>query len=187
LFGEVLSQPGFGFHSNYNAVSVAANLVESIRKFRWATGEQISKDGFELSKEYIEMVKDGVIAAQYLSSWSDQPEDAVYIAPAYTFLVSNRPVDIQIWLDVGSRGWYERLYQPLTHPHVLSRHWEDGTPWTDTDEISANRVALQRLVLGLTRRCRQAIYLGLSGVNEQGYENKGELLRGIDLTLSMLT
>jgi hypothetical protein len=187
LFGEVLSQPGYGFHANYNAVSVAANLVESIRKFRWATGELSSKDGFEFGKEYIEMVQDGVIAAQYLGSWSDEHEEAVYIAPAHTFLVSNRPVDVQFWLDVGSRGWYERLYQPLTHPHVLSRHWEDGTPWTDTDEYTANRVSLQRLVLGLTRRCRQAIFLGLSGVNEQGYENKGELLRSIDLTLSKLT
>jgi hypothetical protein len=186
LFGEVLSQPGFGFHANYNAASVAANLVESIKKFRWATGDLLSEDGFEIGKEYIEMVQDGVIAAQYLGSWSDQPEDAVYIAPAYTFLVSNRPVDIQFWLDVGSRGWYERLYQPLTHPHVLSRHWIDGTPWTDTEEYTTNLVALQRLVLGLTRRCRQAIYLGLSSVNEQGYENKGELLRCIDRALSWL-
>ena len=35
--------------------------------------------------------------------------------------MSNRPVDYQFWLDVGGRGWFERLYQPLTHPYVLSR------------------------------------------------------------------
>jgi hypothetical protein len=133
------------------------------------------------------MVSDGVIAAQYLGSWANQPEDAVYLAPAYTFLMSNRPVDVQFWLDIGGRGWYERLYQPLTHPYVLSRHWIEGTPWTDSDEYAANQAALVRLVLGLTSRCREAIYLGLSGVNEQGYEHKGELLRAIDQALQVLT
>jgi len=183
LFGEVLSQPGYGFHADYNAANIAANLVESVRKFRWAVGDVLEEDGIEIGHEYLQMVHDGVIAAQYLGSWADQPDDAIYLAPAYTFLMSNRPVDVQFWLDVGSRGWYERLYQPITHPHVLSRHWNEGSPWTDTDEHAANQAALSRLVLGLTRRCRKAIYLGLSGVNEQGYEHKGELLRGIDLTL----
>jgi hypothetical protein len=187
LFGEVLSQPGFGFHANYNAATVAANLVESVRKFRWAVGDVLAEEGVELGYEYLQMVQEGVIAAQYLSSWADQPEDAVYLAPAYTFLMSNRPVDVQFWLDVGGRGWYERLYQPLTHPHVLSRHWIEGTPWTDTEEFAANQATLRRLALGLTLRCREAIYLGLSGVNEQGYEPKGELLRGIDQTLQSLT
>lgn len=186
LFGEILSQPGFGFHANYNAAAVAANLVESVRKFRWAVGDVLSLSGSELGREYYQMVQDGVIAAQYLGSWANQPEDAVYLAPAYTFLMANRPVDIQFWLDVGGRGWYERLYQPLTHPHVLSRHWSEGSPWTDPDEIAANQVALRRLSLGLTRRCRKAIYLGLSGVNEQGYEHKGDFLRAIDRTLRSL-
>ncbi|HBY09230.1 MAG TPA: hypothetical protein DEH22_16175, partial [Chloroflexi bacterium] len=112
LFGEVLSQPGFGFHINYNAAAVAANLVESVRKFRWAVGEVLAAEGIDLGREYLRMVQDGVIAAQYLGNWADQPEEAVYLAPAYTFLMANRPVEVQFWLDVGGRGWYERLYQP---------------------------------------------------------------------------
>ena len=186
IFGEALSQPGFGFHINYNAAAVAATLIESVRKFRWAVGETLAAGDTPLGYEYIRMVQDGVIAAQYLGSWRDQPEDAVFLSPAYTFLMSNRPVDVQFWLDVGGRGWYERLYQPLTHPYVLSRHWPQKTPWTDEEEYTASLSALRRLTLGLTRRCRRTIYLGLSGVNEQGYEHKGELLRGIDRTLQAL-
>jgi hypothetical protein len=187
IFGEVLSQPGFGFHEDYNAAAAAANLVESVRKFRWAAGAVLKEDGIPLGREYLQMVQDGVIAAQYLGSWREQPEEAVFLAPAYTFLMANRPVDVQFWLDVGGRGWYERLYQPLTHPYVLSRHWLPDAPWTDRDEYAASLAALRRLALGLTRRCRRAIYLGLSGVNEQGYEHKGELLRGIDRALRVLT
>ena len=34
LFGELLSQPGYGFHGNYDAGEITANLIESVRKFR---------------------------------------------------------------------------------------------------------------------------------------------------------
>jgi hypothetical protein len=183
LFGEVLSQPGFGFWGNYNAGAAAANLVESVQKFRWVAGEVLTAEGVPLGREYLQMVEDGVIAAQYLLPWQSDPEDAVFLAPAYTFLMANRPVDYQFWLDVGGRGWYERLYQPLTHPHVLSRHWPIGRPWTDADETAASLDALFRLSLGLIHRCRRGIFLGLSELGEQGYEHKGELLRAIDRAL----
>ena len=34
LFGELFSQPGYGFHGNYDAGEITANLIESVRKFR---------------------------------------------------------------------------------------------------------------------------------------------------------
>jgi len=178
LFGELLSQPGFGFHGSFENGQIIANLIESIQKFRWVAGASLSESGYPLGKEYLLMVQEGLIAAQYLLSWRPQEEDAVFMAPAYTFLMRNRPVDVQFWLDVNSRGWFERLYQPLTHPYVLSRSWKDGNSWTDTEEIVAGQERLRRLVLGLTRRCRRRIYLGLSELGEQGYEQRGPLLFG---------
>jgi hypothetical protein len=133
------------------------------------------------------MVGEGVIAAQYIRSWQFEPEDVVLLAPAYTFIIRNRPVDYQFWLNVGGRGWWERLYQPLTHPYVLSRHWppsgRDSATWTDADEVEARQEALHRLVQGLLRRCRRKVYLGLSELGEQGYEQKGPLLQAIQRTL----
>ena len=176
LFGEVLSQPGFGFHASYDAGEVTANLIESVQKFRWVAGETLSQQNISLGKEYLEMVQRGVIAAQYIGGWQIQAEDAVLLAPAYTYLMSNRPADVQFWLDVGSRGWSERLNQPLTHPYVLSRAWEPGRLWTDADEVLVGQEALNRLALGLLRRCRSRVYLGLSELGEQGYEQCGPLL-----------
>jgi hypothetical protein len=210
LFGEVLSQAGYGFHGNYDAGEVAANLIESVQKFRWVTGasRRLSAAGDEtvstqddwrpgsnsaatwgrvsLGKEYVEMVQDGVVAAQYVRSWQLQPEDAVLLAPAYTFLMSNRPVDYQFWLNAGGRGWWERLYQPLTHPYVLSRHWPHNEVWTDANEFETRQDALYRLTLGLIRRCRRKIYLGLSELGEQGYEQQGPLLQAIQRVLRRL-
>ena len=183
LFGEVLSQPGFRFHQDYAAGEVAANLVDSARAFRWAVAENLPENGNSLGQEYLEMVQQGVVAAQYIRSWQFQEQEAVLLAPAYTFLMYNRPVRIQFWLDISSRGWFERLYQPLTHPHVLSRCWKDGTLWKDLDELSANQDNLHRLTLGLLRRCQEALYLGLSDLNEQGYEQQGPLLKAFNRIL----
>lgn len=178
LFGEILSQPGFGFHSNLDAARVAANLIESVQKFRWAMEPTLDQTvQIDIGKEYIAMLKDGVIAAQYVSAWVNKPQDAVLLAPAHTFLMSNQPVTIQFWLDAGSSGWYERLFQPLTHPYVLSRHWITGQLWTDANEVEANNAALARLLTGLLHRCRGKVYLGLTDISESGYEQRGILIR----------
>ena len=195
LFGEVLSQPGFGFHQNLDAGRVAANLIESVQKFHGAfaplpprgQGPEAERDLQEpepgarrdLDLEYIDMVERGVVAAQYVSSWHLEHKDALLLVPAYTFLMMNQPVSVQFWLDAGSAAWYERIFQPLTHPYVLRRDWPQGEIWADEDEVRVRGQALARLVLGLTRRCRQRIYLAFSELNERGYEQQGPLLQAV--------
>jgi hypothetical protein len=129
------------------------------------------------------MVEQGVIAATYVTSWQAEPTGAVLVAPAYTFLMINRPVDVQFWLDVGSRGWWERLYQPLTHPYVLSRTWPEGEVWGDEHEFASRQLALGKLILGLLRRCRQRVYLGIADLGAQGYEQRGPLLQAVQRVL----
>jgi hypothetical protein len=35
------------------------------------------------------------------------------------------------------------------------------------------------LVIGLLRRCKSSLYLGLTDLNEQGYEQRGPLLQAL--------
>ncbi len=189
LFGEILSQKGFGFHRNNDAARTAASLVDSIQKFRQVMepanfGEGGSGNGLlfgnlELGKEYIGMLQDGVIAAQYIETWKEGKSEAVLLAPAYTFLMMNQPATIQFWLDVGSGGWWERVFQPLTQPYVLSRSWERERIWGDANDLAANQQTLSNLVSGLLRRCRNRVYLGLSDLGESGFEQRGPLLKVI--------
>ncbi len=183
LFGEVLSQAGFGFHSNFDAVRVAASLVESVKKFRVSLDLPGFEDQSGLGREYIQMLQDGVIAASYVESWKTEDKDAVLVAPAHTFLMMNKPVTIQFWLDPGSSGWYERLSQPLTHPYVLSRGWGADRQWTDADDVQYSKEAMARLISGLLRRCRERVYLGIAELGESGYEGRGELLRAFQKVL----
>lgn len=188
LFGEVLSQPGFGFHDDYDAARVANQLVESARNFRWALEEQEGRgvsgiSPVQLGREYLSLVESGAVGALYVPGWREV-EDAVFLAPAYTFLMRNRPMDVQFWLDIGSGGWWERLYQPLTHPYVLSKSWPAGKTWSDGDEYATRQDTMRRLLLGLIRRTRRQVYLGMSDYSESGFEQRGPLLALINRLLA---
>ena len=186
LFGEVLSQAGFGYHRNFDAVRVAGNLVDSVKNFRSAMEPSIvgkDRPSFDLGREYIAMLDEGVIAASYMEAWRSENKDAVLVSPAHTFLMMNRPATYQFWLDPGSGGWYQRLSQPLTHPYVLTRGWESGRVWTDADEVQYSGEAMARLISGLLLRCRQRVYLGIAELGESGFEARGELLRAFQKVL----
>ncbi len=195
LFGELLSQPGFGFHEQPDAARMTDRLARSAREFRWAIGGQGGRIGaeeespvaagssdegsppkLEVGRAYIELVESGALGALYVPAWTVE-DDAVLIAPAYTFLMRNRVVDVQFWLDIGAEGWWQRIHQPLTHPHVLSRNWPREKIWGDAEEIRSRQENLRRLSIGLLRRARRSVYLGLSEYGESGMEQRGPLLR----------
>jgi hypothetical protein len=126
------------------------------------------------------MIKAGIFGNQYLKSWSLRPDDAVLLAPAYTFLLGNFPVDYQFWLNIGSRGWYERIYQPLTNPYVINRDWDTENMWTDSNELDLNISNLSKITTGLIRRCKTQVYLTLTERDEQGFEQKGLLVQALN-------
>lgn len=185
LFGEILAQPGYGFHRDFDAGAAAERLILSVRTFRQTLGERVSDDHKTVGEQYAQMVQEGVLPSLYLSAWEEVPEAALLMAPAYTFLMANRAVDVQIWLDVGNPGWWERLYQPLTHPYVLSRQWPTHAQWSDNDEVRARDQALQTLVLGLLRRCRSKVYFSMSELSVQGDEQRGPLLEALNQILRL--
>jgi hypothetical protein len=177
LFGELLSQRSFAFHQNYAAAALISRLIESCRKFRYILANDPAFTSSAVSREYIQVVEEGLIAAQYLTNWDEQKEsNSVLVAPAFTYLMSNRPVSYQFWLDIGSGGWWSRLEQPLTQPYVLSRNWTDGRQWTGHDELLANQSTLHRVAAGLLRRCSTHVQMISVGLNESGSEERGALL-----------
>lgn len=189
LFGEILSQKGFGFHRDFDAARIIANLIDSARGFRQALqriGSTQPEASADVAFEYVRMVDAGILAEQYEpEEWKRRPA-AVLIAPAYTFLLSNQPVDFQCWLNLDSPAWTRRLQQPLTHPYVLSRQWPPGEVWTDVHERQASAEMLQRVMMGLLRRCRRKVFVGYSKFDEQGADKQGELRVIFDLLMRNL-
>lgn len=176
LFGDMAAQPGFGLQTDFDAATVISQMVDSAADFRQSLYPDGTADWSVVWQEYRELVTEGLLAASYPPSWQKEAAEAVFIAPAYTYLMRNRPATYQFWLDIGSQAWGERLEQPLTNPYVVRREFPVGEVWTDEHETASNYDALRKLVLGLIRRCRKQIYLGVADLGEQGYEQRGPLL-----------
>ncbi|MEZ4674501.1 MAG: AAA family ATPase [Caldilineaceae bacterium] len=188
LFGELLSQPGFGFHDDRDAARIANQLVDSARNFRWALENVAEAEAqidlyARLGREYVGLVEQGALGALYAPGWRPI-EEAVFIAPAYTYLMRNRAVAINSGWISGSNGWWERLYQPLTHPYVLSQRWPANEPWSDMAEFAKRQETMHRLLLGLIRRTKTTIYLGISDYSESGFEQRGALLMLVNRLLT---
>jgi hypothetical protein len=176
LFGERLSQKGFGLFADFDAAERIAQLIASIQSFRQFLSAAYDMDQVSAGLEFIRTVEAGLLPAAFMTR-REIPEDAVLIAPAHSFLMENRPVTVQFWLDVGSLGWWERLNQPLTNPYILRREWQPGTAWTYSQDFEANQEHMQRVVAGLLNRCRQQIIVCSVQVNERGSEQRGPLLQ----------
>ena len=87
-------------------------------------------------REYLSLVDQRLLAALFAQNWQDDSSNAVFLAPAFTFLMRNRFVDYQFWLDAGNSSWSERLEQPLTHPYVLRRDYPADMIWTSPGRIT---------------------------------------------------
>ena len=185
LFGELLSQPGFGFHRDVQAGVQVGNLVESARSFRRSIPHAVEAEGGAVGRGYVEMVQEGVISAFYRAGWAD-PGEAVLIAPAHTFLLRGRSCAHQLWLDVGSTAWHRRIHQPLTNPYVLSRDWNANEVWSASWEARFETERLTGMVNGLIRRCTGTVHLFASELSAHGQEQRGELLAALGQALRQL-
>jgi len=176
LFGELLSQKGFGFFDRYEAGAHIAQLINAVKSFRQFLSVVFGLDEISTGIEFIRTVEAGLLPSAFLNR-DEAPRDAVLIAPAHAFLMENRAVACQFWLDIGSLGWWERLNQPLTNPYILRRDWQPGTVWSYNQDFNANQEHMQRLVSGLLQRCEKHLYVYSVQTNERGSEQRGPLLQ----------
>jgi len=181
LYGELISQKGFGFHEDHESARIVARLIESIHKFGKIYHPTLVTDDMDFGREYIKTIETGLLSALSLPYQETVNPNSILVMPAYSFLMLNHPVQVQFWLDIGSPGWSERINQPLTHPFILSRHWEKDRVWTDADEVATSQDSLTRLVCGLVHRCKDQIHLFSTQVNEQGMDESGKLIQALQI------
>lgn len=177
FYSEALTQPGFRLYERPEAGHVVANLIDALAEH------------IELAKAMDRDVSGADLFGGFLSGRLGQQglvdprgtltQPSVLVGPAHTFLMLNRAVAHQFWLDVGSSGWTERLHQPLGQPYVLSRQWPAGRVWTSVDDAAANALGSARLVSGLLRRCTERAWLSYCVYSEQGIAQQGPLLSAL--------
>lgn len=174
IYGELLSQSGFGLYADYPAAESIAKVIQSIRHFRQFAWDFLGIDEISSGLEYLRSVEGGLLPSAIFTSQKERLP-AVQVSPAHTFLMENRMVRVQYWLDIGAMGWWERLNQPLTNPYLLNRHVDPSQLWTQAHEFNANQDAMQRVVEGLINRCTGRIIVSAVRINEYGSESRGPL------------
>ena len=179
FFNDVLVRDGF-------RTDPAANLgiqkvLDSMTKFREVLDYLANADphgdgilpGWE---DYFELVGLGMINAKYYEELYAQPEHTVLISLTSAYLSMNRPVDYQIWLNVGAPRWWERFYGELTNDAVLSRQWIPEKKWDTLTASAYNDAHMMNQIRGLLRRCRKQVKAYSSELSEAGQEQKSRLL-----------
>lgn len=204
-FSDVLSHPGFAMHAApRDAILLCDRLIRGARAFREAmqragpivaprsdedadvpgiAPRPLSASAPDIGLEYVTLLAQGMMSAQDLPAPEQAAADLpgandILLAPVYAWLTSDFRARYQFWLDVNSLGWYERIYQPLTHPYVLSRRWQPGAPgmaWTEADEHRERQAMLRRLVGGLLYRCSGQVFVASSRLGVSGQEETGPL------------
>ena len=176
IFGELFSQKGFGLFTEHDTASRVSQITQSIRAFRQFLTQIMAVDDISAGLEYISCVESGLLPSAIIAN-EEKTEKAVLIAPAHTFLMENRTVNYQFWLDIGSLGWWERLNQPLTNPYLLNRTRDMGQLWTEAHEFDANQASMVKIIEGLISRCGKMVYVNTVRTNEYGSEQRGPLLQ----------
>ena len=178
---EVLGRPQYGFDRDAEDMRVASHLARSAAVFRELVlkhgiyADFASDPGNEAARLFTDLVEEGLLGDPYVPD-EDPPGDSVFLAPVTSLLMRYRSWRHQVWLDIGSELWGQRLRGQLAHPWVLSPTRTRGGPWVDAEESQVSRVLRHRFVMGLARRARDCVWLMHSDYNERGSEQRGPLL-----------
>lgn len=171
LFAEVLSGPDL----QPSQARAYTQLVESVKRFR-ELGPALGWDDLTAGRAYLDLVDQGVVAAQYALDGPDVSQ-GVLISPIYPYLLGEHRHRLQFWLDVGSSDWWSPPQQILTHPVVLGREWPAGREWTPEDDLARRQRILLQITQGLGRACDGELILCASELDSGGNPMDSLLLR----------
>ena len=126
-------------------------------------------------KYFIEMIKQGTVAAETLDKPDPDP-NAVILSTPYAYLLTCASSRVQFWLDISGEAWFNGDAREVSNPHILSRRWAPGTGWTgDMDQVTRLDKAA-RTVSALAHRCREKLITTGSTYSSFGWEQFGPLL-----------
>ncbi|ACV64640.1 hypothetical protein Dtox_3947 [Desulfofarcimen acetoxidans DSM 771] len=177
VFGEILSPLAPAAEQIYSCRQLLASAI----KFSQAIESLPELFPGPAGKYFIEMIKQGTVAAETL----EQPEpdkNSVILATPYAYLLNCDSSRVQFWLDSSGEAWFNSDARELSNPHVLSRRWVPGTVWTgDIDQVIRLDKAA-RTVGALAHRCQEKLITAGSTYSSFGWEQFGRLQDIIEQT-----
>ncbi len=179
LFTELLSRPDFHAEPDLAGAAVCDWLVRAAGRL------ELTADGLQLGgntpigQTFIESIYQGIVTSNPPHLGDPPDPDGIMISTIYGYLLANKTVQVQVWLDAAATGWWDIPNQPLSNAFVLAQSWPDGKVWTTDDDFRIRNQLLSRLVRGLNGRCSHSIILANSDFDRRGLRQDGVLWRTI--------
>ena len=163
--------------------AVCAWLAGKAERFRRAAPALGLGETTEQAKTFVAAIFQGLVTGDPLPAHRSEPlvqeREPILVATVYAYMLAGPVVDIQVWLDGASTGWWEIPRQPLSNAFVLTPGWPAGRRWTEADSAAIRNELLARIVYGLSMRCRRKVLLASSDLDERGERQDGPLWRAL--------
>ena len=176
---SLLSQPHFRPEPDLAGAAVCDWLVRAAARLRQAAPQLELDTPAKIGAAFIEGIQQGLVTANPPELGEPPDPDGIMISTIYGYLLSGRPVRVQVWLETAATGWWDIPNQPLSNAFVLAQSRDPNLPWTIEEEYKIRNQLLSRLIRGLTARCRDGIVLANSELDRRGLRQEGPLWRAL--------
>ncbi|MEM9775901.1 MAG: hypothetical protein AAF902_15095 [Chloroflexota bacterium] len=183
LFSEVLSHPPFQNRADTGLAEVCDWLIQMASRFRQAGDRVIDGSSESVGLALVQGIYSGLVTANPPAVGDPPDPDGVFISTIQTYLLEERPVPVQIWLETSATGWWDLPRQPLSNGFVLDPRWSINQTWTLEDDVRIRNEQLSRIVVGLCSRCSKGIFIATSDLDRRGARQDGPLFKAIQLFL----
>ncbi|MFK7801179.1 MAG: UvrD-helicase domain-containing protein [Anaerolineae bacterium] len=183
LFSELLSRPPFRQTPDMGQAAVCDWLIQMASRFRLAGDRVIEDSGEAVGLALVRGIYSGLVTANPPSGSGNQAQDqeseGVFISTIQTYLLEERPVAVQVWLETSATGWWDMPRQPLSNGFVLDPRWNINQAWTLEDDARIRNEQLSRVMTGLCSRCTHGVFLATSDLDRRGARQDGMLFQAL--------
>lgn len=179
LFSELLSRPPFQESPDTGLAAVCDWLIQMASRFRQAGGRVIDSSSESVGLALVQGIYSGLVTAHPPAVGASPNPNGVFISTIQTYLLEERPVAVQIWLETSATGWWDLPRQPLSNGFVLDPRWSINQTWTLEDDVRIRNEQLSRVVVGLCSRCSNGIFVATSDLDRRGARQEGPLFKAI--------
>lgn len=179
LFNDLLAGSIFRSEPDLAAAAICDWLVRAAGRLLAAARPMGLTTESEVGSAFINGIYNGLVTANPPEFGEPPDLNGLLISTIYGYLLSGRPVDVQVWLEAAATGWWDIPRQPLSNAFVLAQSWPEGRPWTMEEDFNIRNQLLSRIVRGLTSRCRGGVILATSELDRRGVRQDGPLWRAL--------
>jgi hypothetical protein len=179
LFNTLLALPRYQPEPDLTGAAVCDWLVRTASRLRHSAEPMGFLDAAEVGRAFFDGIYQGLVTANPPELGDPPDPDGIMISTIYGYLLSGRPVKVQVWLETAATGWWDIPRQPLSNAFVLAQSWPADRIWTMDEEFVIRNELLSRIIRGLTNRCSDGIILASSDLDRRGQRQDGPLWRAL--------